>query len=252
MALLTDRDLISVRDLVAAENDLLETADRERVEIETKIELGIAEIRTETEAEIDKISRDGAGGIGVFTTGNVVATPGLLRWAHARILMLFYFECYGRQLNERYRVKFEHYRAEREAAKRGYLERGIGVVNTPLPKPSEALVSVGPGTLPAGSYYFAVVWISASGARSGLGTVGVRVADTPSILTVNAPEAPTAASGWDVYLGDSPEQLYRQNEAPLAPGDSWVQSEPLQMSRPFRGSQIPDRYLKPQRIFQRG
>src|SRR5690606_16178066 len=95
MALLTDRDLITVRDLVAWENDLLETADRERVEIETKIDLGTAEVRTETETEVEKILRSSMGSVAsIASIRNVVATPSLLRWVHSRILALFYFECF--------------------------------------------------------------------------------------------------------------------------------------------------------------
>lgn len=252
MALLTDTDLITVRDLATAENDLLETADRERVEIETKIELGIADVRTEMETELGKISQSGAGGSALASAGNVVATPGLLRWARARILTLFYFECFGRQLNERFRVKFEHYQKQEEAAKRGYLERGIGVVSAPLPRPRAASLSLTPGAFPPGGCYFAVTWVNARGEQSALGTIGARVIETASLLTLEAPEAPGAANGWNAYLGNSPDQLYRQNPVPLALGASWPQNGPLGMEWPSDAGQTPDRYLRPERIFQRG
>ena len=42
------------------ESDLLETSDRERVEVDAKIDLAVAEIRTETEIEFDRLIRNGS------------------------------------------------------------------------------------------------------------------------------------------------------------------------------------------------
>ncbi|MCC6261971.1 MAG: hypothetical protein IT169_00215 [Bryobacterales bacterium] len=257
MALLTDRDWITVRDLLAWENDLLETADRERVDLETKMELGADEVRTETETEVDAILRSGAeGGSGntgaIASIANVVATPGLLRWAHARTLALFYFECWGRQLNDRFRRKFEHYREQAEAAKQDYLQRGIGVVDLPLPRPAALSGSPGSGALPAGSYYFAGAWTNTRGQQSSLGALATAVLENAAGLVLEAPSAPVSASGWNVYLGNTPDQLYRQNTAPIALGSAWPQATALDLSAPFLTGQMPDRYLRPQRIFHRG
>lgn len=253
MALLTDRDLITVRDLLSWENDLLETADRERVELETKIELGTAEIRAETETEVDKILRSGTGGgAAIASIGNVVATPSLLRWAHARTLALFYFECYGRQLNDRFRTKFEHYRSQAEAAKRDYLQRGVGVADLPLPKPAALSAAPGPGSLAAGTYYFAGAWTNARGQQSGQGTLATAVLEAAAGLILEAPGAPGTASGWNAFLGNTPDRLYRQNSAPIALGSAWTQTGALDLSAPFLAGQVPDRYLRPQRIFHRG
>lgn len=253
MALLTDRDWITVRDLLAWENDLLETADRERVELETKMELGADEVRTETETEVDKILRCGAGGGGATASlENVVATPGLLRWAHARTLALFYFECYGRQLNDRFRRKFEHYREQAEAAKQDYLQRGIGVVDPPLPRPAALTGSPASGALPAGAYYFAAAWTNVRGQQGSLGTLATAVLENAAGLILEAPSAPASASGWNVYVGNTPDLLYRQNAAPIAMGNTWTQTAALDLSAPFLSGQTPDRYLRPQRIFHRG
>lgn len=253
MALLTDSDLITVRDLLAWESDLLETADRERVELETKIDLGTAEIRTEVEAELDKIPRNGSGGgASAVSAANTVATPGLLRWAHSRILELFCFECYGHQLNDRFRMKFEHYRKQAEAARRDYLLRGIGVVDLPLPKPSALSFAPCPGSLPAGTYYFAAAWTNGRGQQSSLGTLATATLNSAAGLVLEAMNAPATASGWNVFAGNTPDLLYRQNTAPVALGSPWTQTGILNLSMPFLSGQTPDRYLRPQRIFQRG
>ena len=253
MALLTDSDLITVRDLLAWESDLLETADRERVELETKIDLGTAEIRTEVEAELDKILRNGTGGgATAVSAANIVATPGLLRWAHSRILELFCFECYGHQMNDRFRMKFEHYRKQAEAARRDYLLRGIGVVDLPLSKPAALTSMPCPGSLPAGVYYFAAAWTNGRGQQSSLGTLATATLDSAAGLVLEAMNAPANASGWNIFAGNTPDLLYRQNPAPLALGSPWTQTGVLNLSAPFLSGQTPDRYLRPQRIFQRG
>jgi len=253
MALLTDRDLITVRDLVAWENDLLETADRERVEIETKIDLGTAEVRTETETEVEKILRSSMGSVAsIASIRNVVATPSLLRWVHSRILALFYFECFGHQMNDRFRTKFEHYRKQAEAAKQDFLQRGIGVADLPLPQPMAVSAVQDSGTLPAGAYYFAASWENARGQQSSLGMLATAVLEAPAGLILEAPGAPEFASSWNVFLGNTPDLLYRQNTDPIPLAAAWTQTGALAMTSPFLSSQMPDRYLKPQRIFQRG
>ena len=181
-----------------------------------------------------------------------MATPSLLRWAHSRILELFYFECYGHQLNDRFRMKYEHYRRMSEAARHDYLQRGIGVTDLPLPKPTATSHAAGPGSIPAGSYYFATAWVNARGQQSSLGTLSTAVLDTVASLVLQAPAAPPNATGWNVFLGNTPDLLFRQNSAPLPLGSTWSQSGALDLSAPFTSGQTPDRYLRPRRIFQRG
>lgn len=254
MALLTDRDVVDVRDLLSYENDLLETADRERVELDTKIELAAAEIRTETEIEVDRILRVGLhGGSSNTRVESIVATPSLVRWIQQRCLALFFFECFGHQRNERFREKFEHYQKQAETAKLQFLQRGIGVVDLPLPRASAPSIESTGGALPAGNYYFAVTWTNTRGQESDLGTPGSTVAEGGTGIRVSHPAAPAAANGWNVYAGRTPDLLYRQNTTAMALEDSWLVAAPISESLPFTGSgQVPDRYLQPQQIFLRG
>jgi hypothetical protein len=253
MALLTDHELITTRDLLDHENDLLETADRERVEIETKISLALDEISTETETELEKVFNSGTPGSGAtITLRNVVATPALLRWLKARALSLFYFACFGNQLNERYKTKFEYYRKGSDAAKTDYLQRGIGISDSPLPKPGALVSEVGPGTVPAGAYYFAATWVNARGQESAVGTAGSVLLSAARGILLRTPTAPQGATGWNVYLGRSGDELYRQNSAPLAIADAWNHPGAIAEEVPPGNGQEPDRYLQVQRIFQRG
>lgn len=253
MALLTDHELITTRDLLKHENDLLETADRERVEIETKISLAIEEISTETETELEKVRSSGAPDIGTAVSlRNVVATPALLRWLKSRALSLFYFACYGNQLNERYKTKFEHYRKASETAKAEYLQRGIGITSSPLPKPGALASEAGTGTATPGAYYFAAAWVNSRGQESALGTAGSLLLETESGFLLRPPAAPENATGWNLYMGRTADETYRQNTVPLAISDTWNHSGPLLAGEPAGNGQQPDRHLQLQRIFQRG
>jgi hypothetical protein len=253
MALLTDQELITTRDLLKHENDLLETADRERVEIETKISLAIDEISTETETELEKVFSSGAAGSGAgISVRNVVATPALLRWLKSRALSLFYFACYGNQLNERFKRKFEHYSKASETAKADYLQRGIGISDSPLAKPGALDSEVGSGTVPPGAYYFAATWVNSRGQESALGTAGSVLLSAAGGVLLQSPTAPQNATGWNVYLGRSGDELYRQNAAPLAIADAWNHPGAIAEEVPPGSGQLPDRYLQVQRIFQRG
>lgn len=253
MALLTDQELITTRDLLKHENDLLETADRERVEIETKISLAIDEISTETETELEKVLNSGTPGSGAaVSVRNVVATPPLLRWLKSRALSLFYFACYGNQLNERFKTKFEHYRKASEATKADYLQRGIGISDSPLAKPGALESEVGSGTVPPGAYYFAATWVNSRGQESALGTAGSVLLSAASGILLRPAPAPETATGWNLYMGRSADELYRQNAAPLAIADAWNHPGAIAEEVPPGSGQPPDRHLQVQRIFQRG
>lgn len=253
MALLTDHEVITARDLLDYENDLLETADRERVEIETKIALAIDEISTETETELEKVASSGPSGSSTsVSVRNVVATPALLRWLKSRALSLFYFACYGNQLNERYKTKFEHYRKGSETSKTDFLQRGIGVSDSPLPKPDAVVSETGTGGLPAGAYYFAATWVNSRGQESALGTAGSLLLSAAGSIRLRPPAAPEGATGWNVYVGQTAEEMYRQNSAPLAITEAWDQPGELAAEALAGSGQQPDRYLQLQRIFQRG
>lgn len=253
MALLTDPILITARDLLRHENDLLETADRERVEIESKIALALDEVRAETEMELDKMLRSGTGSSGAgVSLQNVVATPSLIRWLLYRTLWLFYFASYGNQLNERYKAKLEHYRQALESAKAEFLERGIGVSHNPLPMPESLQSHLAAGALAPGSYCFAGTWTNAAGQESALGILSSAQLTSPGGLALAPREAPANATGWNVYVGPNADELRRQNAVPLSINQTWVQSNSIINGARAGAGQLPDRYLQPQRIFQRG
>ncbi len=254
MALITDSGLIEIRDLLPYENDLLETADKERVDIETKIHLAADEVRAHLESEINRAGNDTTGtGVNGYGLGNVVLTDSLRWWLHCHALHLFYLEAYGHQLNERFKAKQAHYAKRAANARQTYLERGVGVVSQPLPRPAIPTVGEVAGVLPAGNYYVAIAWVSSGGRQSALSALTTFSTNGSSTMTVSVSGVPVTAAGWHIYVGESAESLTRQTVLPIAPGQIWVMTQPWNPAgEPWGGTQVPDVYLQPQRVFLRG
>lgn len=254
MALITDSGLIEIRDLLPYENDLLEIADKERVEIDTKIALAAHEVRAQLEIELDRAGmEDTAASTAGFRLGNVVLTDALRWWLHCHALHLFYLECYGHQLNERFKAKQLHYAGRAQQAKETYLERGVGVVSQPLPRPGVAQTSAVPGSLASGTYYVAVAWVNSSGRLSALSPLTTFTAEAASTMAITPGTAPPYGAGWHVFVGTTAENLARQTTAPVLPGQVWVMTQPWNSSgAAWNNGQIPDLYLQAQRVFLRG
>ncbi len=254
MALITDSGLIEIRDLLPYENDLLETADKERVDIQAKAKLAIEEVRNQVEIELDRAGMEStSAGLAGFGLRNVVVTDALRWWLHCHALHLIYLEAYGHQLNERFKTKQTHYAKRAERAKDTYLERGVGVVSQPLPRPDGPTISPAVGIIDPGNYYVAVAWVAYNGRQSALSPLHTFNTDGQSTMTVSPGTAPAAAEGWHIYMGTNAESLVRQSAVPIAPGQIWVMTLPWNATgERFGNEQTPDAYLQPQRVFPRG
>lgn len=252
MALITDANAVEIPELLPYENGLLETADKERVEIATKIQLATEEVRARIGTELGRTAMDALSATG-YSPHNVVVTDALRRWLHCHALHLFYLECYGLQLNERYKEKQQHYARRASAAGDAYLEPGIGVVMQPLARPTGIAVEELPGSLEEGHYYVAGAWQGATGKQSALSAFTTFSSGGEQTMRVSLHGAPAHAIGWNVYVGATAENAVRQNTLPIAIGQSWVMSEPWDSTGAAWGNaQTPDVYLQPRRIFPRG
>lgn len=254
MALITDSGLIEIRELLPYENDLLETADKERVDIETKTQLAVDEVRRQLEIEIDRASTDSTGmGATGFGLRNVVVTDGLRWWLQCHALHLFYLECFGHQMNERFKAKQLHYAGRAQKARDTYLERGVGVVSQPLPRAGVPVITQAAGAQEPGNYYVATAWVSAGGKQSAMSPMTTFTATGANTMVVAAGSAPEPATGWHAYVGRSAESLARQSTLPVAPGQLWVMSQPWNAAgSPWGNGQAPELFLQPQRVFLRG
>ena len=94
---------------------------------------------------------------------------------------------------------------------------GIGLVMTPIPQAQASLQFRG-GTVPAALYYVQVTWVSANGTgRRAERCDHVRdPGRRPGVVTAANP--PAVATGFNVYIGLTPNTLTLQNSSPVAVG----------------------------------
>ena len=80
-----------------------------------------------------------------------------------------------------------------------------------------------------------------------------RNGDGHAVLTVHTRNPPAYATGWNVYIGLTPDSIYQQNESPLALGQPWLQEDAVATcgSEPHEG-QSADFRRGITRILQRG
>jgi hypothetical protein len=248
MALITDADIIEIPELLAYENSLLETADKERVDIATKIRLAVDEVRARIGATLR-----GTSATGGYTLHHVVVTDALRWWLHCHALHLFFLECYGNQLNERYQRKEREYAQRAKTAQEACLEPGVPITQRPLPKPKGLKVEATSGALAAGYYYVAAAWQGMTGEQSALSAMTTFASEGAVTMRVSVEEAPTHSTGWNVYVGTTAENAARQNAVPIAPGQAWVMTGGWNHAGvPWSGGQEADVYLQPEQIFPRG
>lgn len=248
MALITDADIIEIPELLFYENNLLETADKERVDLATKVRLAVDEVRARIGAALR-----GVDGRGEYSLHHVVVTDTLRWWLHCHALHLFYLECYGNQLNERYKQKEQEYAQRGRRAREAYFESGVSVTRRPLSQPNELMLEAVPGSLAAGQYYVAVAWQGSLGEQSALSAMTTFVGDGTTTMRLTIHGTPTYAVGWNVYVGTTAENIVRQNVTPIPTEQTWVMSDGWNgTGAPWSGGQDPDNHLQPERISPRG
>jgi len=105
------------------------------------------------------------------------------------------------------------------------------------------------------TYYFAVTFTNDSGQESSASPIlSVDVADgNVADLTMTPPFA-TNATGWNLYAGTAPDQLFRQNDSTLILTSDWAYLPSLAITsgiRPGPG-QAPEQHLPLYQYLQRG
>ncbi len=252
MALITDADIVEIPELLLYENSLLEIAEKERVEIAAKVRLAIEEVRTKIGATLRRTGSDGLG-FQRYSIRNVVVTDALRWWLHCHALHLFYLECYGHQLNERFKRKEEEYARRSAKAQEAYLESGVSVSARPLPRPASVVVDEVAGALSQGHYYVAAAWQGSNGEESGLSPMLTFASDGAGTMRVSPQGSATHAVGWNVYVGTTADNVVRQNTNPIAIAQPWVMGATWNgTGEPWVGGQTAEIYIQPDRISPRG
>ena len=184
--------------------------------------------------------------------GDVVVTDPLRRWHALKTLALVYRDAYNNQLNDRYKGKWAEYEQLAKASAQTYLQIGVGLVSGPIPKAALPTLSATPGTGPAATYYVAVAWANSTGQLGAASEVAQLTTATGQLLVIAAVNPPPNATGWNAYVGASPESTTLQNSAVIALGSTWTLTATLQTGAVSGKGQNPTWFLVDQRLIERG
>ena len=171
----------------------------------------------------------------------VVVTPSVRQWHAMQTLELVYRDAYYQDINDRYKMKWVMYGERRRESRDRCFASGISVVANPVPCGPKLLLGAGVGGGEAGSIYVRATWASQDGREGAPGQLQVFENQDGSHLVAWVNEAGPSGCGWNVYAGIAPDNLTRQNDRILDPGEIWTQARPLREDgRDIRSGQIAD------------
>ncbi len=259
MALLTDGPLNGTSDLQNHENRILEVASTEGIDLTGKIALAQDEITNELMMFLlRRLPQTESQWVPQWTVrqrmgvSDVVVTSSLRQWHAHKTLSLVYRDAYNNQLNDRYQGKWREYEQLAKTSGQQYFQIGVGLVAGPIAKASRPLLSTIAGNGLAGTYYVSVAWVNQVGQEGSSSDVEQITTTSGQQLVIAAVNAPPNAVGWNIYAGDTPTTIGRQNGSPIAITSTWTVNAGLEQGpRPSDGQQ-PSWYLVDQRVIERG
>lgn len=251
--LLTDGLVNRIEELASYDNSVLRVASTEGINVTQKMTVAQGEIET---GLLIFLMRSGCQDPKFLVRrsvecSDVVVTASLKRWHAYKSLAGIYQDAFSNQLNDRYRGKWMEYEGLARGAYKQHLEAGVGIVAHPVPK-AQAPQAAGPPDGIGQGYYVRVTWISELG-QEGAPSEAVQSGDNNVVGPVQAVGAPSGVSGWNVYVGDDPMLVWRQNADPLAVGESWTgDAAALHRDVAAGTGQAPERFVCDTRTLQRG
>jgi hypothetical protein len=256
MALLIDGPPSTLRDLSNQDSGLLDVCRTEQIDAMVKIRLAHEEISLElsTLFEDQRSVYSFYYGQSRLKIGHVAITPSLKNWHVYTSLALVYRDAYFTQLNDRYQAKWQEYQSLAWSAKQQLQKLGVGLVLDPLPRPNGPTLDLIPATEAGGTFYYSATLVNACGEESSGSLTGSLELPAGNALSFQLRHIPANASGWNIYVGDSPAQTFRQNDTSLAADDTWVFYPSTAATRPHLpgDGQAPNFLRALPRLLQRG
>jgi hypothetical protein len=249
MALYVDGPSASIDDLTGYDSQLLDVSSTERIDVTRKIALAHEELGVDLAA---LLARTGSSIAGSTALSGLVATPALRLWHAYRTLEMVYSDAYNSQLNDRYAGKRDQFRAMARWAREKLIEAGLGISTNPVPQPASPEVSATAGALPDGTYYITMAWLNSNGEEGQCApTAAITTSSTSFVVT--PPAAPPGVTGWNLYVGWSPDDMRLQNEQALTTTESWPQPSAVMTGGPKAGQGQAAVAVRPvPRMLQRG
>jgi hypothetical protein len=267
--LLTDASPNTTEDLRVYESAILEVAHTEMIDLDVKLDLATEEIAEDvldflldhTGADPQMFSRFLLGTPSAWRrrrgVADVVVTRQMKRWHAAHTLVIVYRDAFNNQLNDRYQPKFLEYRELARNARERTFHFGVGLALTPIPQAQPPVFSAVSGLIPQTTYYARASWVSASGQEGAPSVITTYDAPAGSLPVVQMTNPPAAATGFNVYMGLTPDTLALQNtslnSAPIPVGQSFtLATTGLVAGQAPSDGQVPDVYIDGGWVLRRG
>jgi hypothetical protein len=267
--LLTDGSPNNTEDLRVYESAILGLANLEAIDLGVKLDLAAEEI---AEDVLDFLLDHAGTNLQVFSplqigtpaarrrmigVSDVVVTRQLKRWHAVHTLQIVYRDAFNNQLNDRYQPKFLEYRELTRNAREHTFHFGVGLALTPIPQaqaPAPVFSAVA-GLIPETMYYARASWVGASGQEGKPSEMTAYDAPAGSLPVVQMTSTPgvAVATGFNVYLGLTPDALSLQNSTPVPVGQSFtLPGTGLAAGAAPGDGQTPDTYISGGWMLRRG
>jgi hypothetical protein len=224
--LLTDGSPNNTEDLRVYESAILGLANLETIDLGVKLDLAKEEISEEvldflldhagTNLQLFSPLQIGTPAARRRTIGvsDVVVTRQLKRWHAVHTLEIVYRDAFNNQLNDRYQPKFLEYRELSRNAREHTFHFGVGLALIPIPQAQTPMFSAVAGLSPATTYYARASWVGPSGQEGKPSEISTYDAPAGSIPVVQMVNPPAVATGFNIYIGLTPDALALQNPLP--------------------------------------
>ncbi len=218
MGLFIDGNISNLQDLRGHETSILDTASNEGIDLGSKLALAQHELALELEAFLRR-NPESAGGVSLE---HVMVTEMLRCWHTFETLAVTFRDLSHSQANDRHQAKAQLYKDLAQRARQRCFDSGVGLVDDPVPIASRAELSHEAGAADGGSFHVQVAWTNAAGAEGEPGEVSSIEIPAGRLLCVETGSVAPEVAGWNVYAGNTPDEMTIQNEAPLALGSVWT------------------------------
>jgi hypothetical protein len=258
MALFTDPDIVTLDDLLKFESSLVQVSSTHGIDVETKIRLAVDEIGDKILLCLLQAGAPGQWtGTAELGLSNVAVSSPLYRWICFNSLARVYAEAYNVQLNTRFQGKWTEYQQQATQASNLVLASGLGVVTSPLPKPSLPAITVSQGAISEPAIFVQVSWTGNENQESAPSPVAGAVLKGAANVQINfselASDLPANAKGWNVYAGAAQGNLGLQTDVPLDLDQAWqMPLSGIAIGRRPGTGQVPDFTIAFSKRLQRG
>jgi hypothetical protein len=223
MALFIDGPANSVDGLVDEDSGLLETAQTCGINVSGKLRLAWEEMHSDLYLWLERPK----GGMDFVwnptqRVDQIVISHPLRRWERMSALAHVYRDAYFSQLVDRYQAKWDEYTALTRNAREILVATGLDLVTDPIRKAAPPMPGEVAGAGAGGMFYASVAWLNAEG-QEGQASDAASITMPPGrYMTVSAVDAPSNATGFNVYAGATPDSITLQNTAALAAGSVYT------------------------------